>query len=109
MNPRPFIAASLLAVTTVMAGTAFAQAQTPRVDQREANQSARIAQGAASGALTGREQRRLAHEQRAIQTAEQNAKADGVVTARERRKLHRAQEAASRDIYRQKHDGQSKP
>ncbi len=106
MKLSTLISASLLALA---AGTALAQPNTPRVDQREANQSARIAQGAASGALTGHERRRLAREQRAIQNAEQKAKADGVVTPRERRALHRAQDAASRDIYRQKHDGQVKP
>ena len=108
MNLRPLPAITLL-VTTLLSAQATFAAETPRADQREANQAARIAQGAASGSLTGREQRRLNREQKAINKAEQNAKADGVVTPQARRKLHRAQNAASRDIYRQKHDAQVKP
>ena len=57
-------------------------ANTPRVDQRQANQEQRIDQGIASGALTKRETRRLEKEQTVINKAEDKAKADGTVTAR---------------------------
>ncbi|MCZ2292750.1 MAG: hypothetical protein LC125_12470 [Burkholderiales bacterium] len=99
----------------LLAGTAQAQtppapaASMPRVDARQARQEARIGQGAASGALTPHEQRRLQREQRAITKAETKAEADGTVTAQERRKLHRMQDAASRDIHHQKHDRQHMP
>lgn len=95
-----------------VAASAFAQtpaagaASTPRVDQRQERQEARINQGAASGALTAREQRRLHGEQKAINRAETNAKADGTVTAKERARLHHMENKASRDIRRQKHDAQ---
>jgi hypothetical protein len=79
---------------------------TPRVDARQQHQQARINQGVASGALTGREAHRLQREQRAIRHAETHAKADGVVTAGERARLHRMQNQASRDIHHQKHDRQ---
>ena len=82
---------------------------TPRVDQREANQQARIAQGAASGQLTPKETNRLEKEQAVVNKAEANAKADGTVTKHERRRLHRLQEGASRDIHHQKHDVQAVP
>lgn len=80
---------------------------TPRADQREAKQQARIAQGAASGTLTARETRRLEREQNRINQAEANAKSDGTVTKHERRRLHRMQDAASKDIHHAKHNDKS--
>ncbi len=88
---------------------AFAQATapvTPRVDQREANQQARIEKGVASGQLNRREARRLEREQAHIRAAEAHAKADGVVTPRERRHLQRLQKQASANIHAEKHDAQ---
>ena len=103
---------SLIATTLAFASiSAFAQAAaapaTPRVDQREANQQARIANGAASGQLTGKEAVRLEREQAAANKAEAKAKADGTVTRHERKRLHRMQNAASNDIHAQKHDAQT--
>ena len=74
--------------------------------EKAVSAAARIEQGAASGALTHREQRRLHREQHAIQHAENKAKADGVVTTGERAKLHHMQNQAHRDIRHQKHDRQ---
>ena len=91
---------------------AFAQAAapvTPRVDQREANQQARIQQGVASGLLTPRETAKLEKQQRHIARAEAHAKADGVVTPAERRHIRRMQDRASKNIYAQKHDAQVAP
>ena len=82
---------------------------TPRVDQREANQQARIAQGAASGQLTPRETNRLEKEQALVNRAEANAKADGTVTRHERQRLQRLQDGTSKGIQRQKHDAQAVP
>ena len=99
----------LIAGTTLALASAGAFAQgtaMPRVEQREANQQARIQQGVASGQLTPHETKRLEKEQAHIAKAESKAEADGVVTKPERRKLHRMQDHASRDIYRQKHDAQ---
>lgn len=108
MNSKTLLLAA--AVCCTLAGPALAaDASTPRLDQRQTNQSARIAQGAASGALTPREQHRLQHEQTAIARSENRAKADGVVTRRERAHLQHMQNHASRDIARQKHDRQHAP
>ena len=108
-----FAAAALsAAVFVVQAQPAAAPAgvaATPKVDARQARQQARIADGAASGALTPHERRRLHQEQRAIRHAEALAKADGVVTPREKRHLAKMQDKASHDIHRQKHDGQTVP
>jgi hypothetical protein len=101
-----FLAGIALSVASI---AAFAQPATPRVEQREANQQARIEQGVASGQLTGKEAHRLEKQQARVESAEMHAKADGVVTAKERRHLHRMQNRASRDIARQKHDAQVAP
>jgi hypothetical protein len=82
-------------------------ANTPRIDQRQANQEQRIDKGLATGALTPREARRLERQQAHVGKAEDQAKADGSVTVKERKRLTRMQNHASRDIYRQKHDKQT--
>jgi hypothetical protein len=87
---------------------AFAQA-TPRVDQREANQQARIDAGVASGQLNARETNRLDKQQARVAAVEAKDKADGTVTAKERRQLHRMQNRASKNIHAQKHDAQGAP
>ena len=115
---------SLIALTLAAAGLAV-QAQQPaptaavptmpqvehrearqQAEHREARQQARIDQGAQSGSLTPREQRRLQREQRGIAKAETKAEADGKVTVAERQKLNHMQNHASRNIRRQKHDAQ---
>jgi hypothetical protein len=88
---------------------ALAAPSTPRVDQREANQQARIDAGVASGQLNARETNRLDKQQARVAAAETAAKADGTVTPRERRALHRMQNRASKNIYSQKHDAQVAP
>ena len=106
----PKLKASLIASTLAFASIgAFAQAAaaTPRVDQRQANQQARIANGAASGQLTSRETLRLEKQQAMVNKAEDHAKADGTVTRHERKRLHRMQNTASKRIHRQKHDAQT--
>jgi uncharacterized membrane protein YebE (DUF533 family) len=87
------------------AGMAYGQAETPGIDQRQANQEQRIDQGISSGQLTQREAGRLEQQQH-IDTMENKAKADGVVTKKERTRIHAAQDKASKKIYRQKHDRQ---
>lgn len=111
MNTLP---KTLIAALALVAASAFAQTpaaapgtNTPRVDQREANQQARIAQGAASGSLTPSETQKLEREQARIDKTEARAKADGKVTAKERRHLHAMQDKASRDIYRKKHNARA--
>lgn len=97
-----------LAMMSLFAGSAALaeNAETPGIDQRQANQERRIDQGIASGELTEREANRLNRQQDRIDKMENNAKADGVVTKKERAKIHAAQDRASRNIARQKHDRQ---
>ncbi len=101
----------LLAVsgmTMLMSGMAFAQAETPVIDQRQMNQEQRIDQGIASGQLNQREANRLDRQQDRIDRMENRAKADGVVTDKERARLGAAQNRASRHIAREKHDRQGR-
>jgi hypothetical protein len=110
LNLKTSLVASALALASI---GAFAQAAsapaTPRVDQREATQQQRIAQGAASGQLTAKETNRLEKEQAKVNNAEAKAKADGTVTKHERKRLHHMQDAASKDVHAQKHDAQVVP
>ena len=88
------------------AGMAYAQVETPGIDQRQANQEQRIDQGIASGQLTQHETNKLEKQQHHIDNMENKAKSDGVVTKKERARMHAAQDKASRNIFRQKHDRQ---
>lgn len=97
---------TIAVLSLVLPTLAFAQANTPRVDQRQANQEQRIDQGVASGSLTQREANRLENGQQHVNNMENRAKADGVVTRGERARLHQAQDRQSDRIYRQKHDRQ---
>lgn len=90
----------------LLTAAAFAQTATPVFDQRQANQGARIQQGAASGQLTQQEAARLEAGQDRLQRIEDRVKSDGVVTKQERARLQQAENVQSRHIYRQKHDRQ---
>lgn len=100
-------------ITAILSCIAFglmitAKAQTPGVDQRQANQRERIHQGVTSGELTQKETANAAHHQGHIRRAERRTKADGIVTRRERAHLHHMQNRASRDLRRNKHDAQAR-
>ena len=96
------------AMTLLMTGMAYAEAETPVIDQRQANQERRIDQGIASGQLNEREANRLNKQQGHINKMEDRAKSDGVMTKKERARIGAAQNRASRHIVREKHDRQGK-
>lgn len=100
------IVKALAALAIVLPTLAFAQANTPGIDQRQANQERRIDQGVASGSLTPREANRLERGQQRVDNMENRAKADGVVTRQERARINHAQNVQSERIYEQKHDRQ---
>lgn len=89
-----------------MGGTAHSQAETPGIDQRQANQEKRVDRGIASGQLNEREAARLNKQQDHIDNMENKAKADGVVSKKERQRIYNAQDRASGNIYREKRDRQ---
>lgn len=101
---RTLIAAAGVAV----AFSASAQTATPNIDQRQANQQARIEQGKATGTLSKREAARMEAGQAKVQGMKQAAAADGKVTRAERKAIQKEQNKQSRRIYRQKHDGNKK-
>ncbi|WP_434515402.1 hypothetical protein AB6Q56_01315 [Dechloromonas sp. ARDL1] len=97
---------ALAAIVVVLPTLAFAQANTPGIDQRQVNQERRIDQGIASGSLTPREANRLERGQQHVDNMENRAKADGTVTRQERNRIQHAQNVQGDRIYRQKHDRQ---
>ena len=70
----------ILGAFILTAGLLNAQTQTKKVNQRQKNQTTRIAKGAKSGELTKKETKQLARQQRDIRKTKRNAKSDGVVT-----------------------------
>lgn len=76
----------------------------PGVNRRQANQTARIAQGVKSGDLTRNEAQELPTERRDIRELEQGYKSDGTLTKDERVDLHQQLNQQSREIYEEKHD-----
>ena len=79
---------TLASAALLVCGFAYAQTQMPHVDQRQAQQQARIQQGVASGELTHKEAAHLEKQQAHIAKAETRAESDGKVTRQER---HRPQ------------------
>jgi hypothetical protein len=77
------------------------------INEREANQRARIRDGVQDGELTRREARRLSAQQARIRVNEAYARrSGGEFTPRERARIQRQLNQSNRRIYRQKHDGQ---
>jgi hypothetical protein len=80
----------------------------PRINARQHAQRERIQQGVRSGELTRRETGRAVENQRDIRRLESAYKSDGELTRTERRDLTREQNQAGRQLYRDKHDAQSR-
>ena len=78
------------------------------INGRQHREQQRIRQGIHSGELTRPEARRLEYQQARIRVDERYARRDGYISPRERARLDRELDRASRDIYRQKHDGQDR-
>ena len=78
------------------------------INQRERHQQRRIADGVRDGELTRKEVRKLEKQQAKIHRDEAKAKADGEFTPNERGKIQREQDKASQQIYKEKHDNQTR-
>lgn len=100
------LASAMFAQTGTPAATPGVK--TPGINERQKDQQERIGQGVKSGELTAKEAARLERQQRRIQHEKREAKEDGTVTKAERAELRARQNAASRNIARQKHDGQGR-
>lgn len=108
MKAPIFLAAVLMVATSAVANahdyrTDYRQAQ---IDARRAEEAARIRAGRHNGELTLSETWRLQAQQRHISEMERNALRDGRISRHEQYEINRALDRASRDIYREKHDGQ---
>jgi hypothetical protein len=81
-----------------------------RPDRRQTRQQARIADGVRSGELTARETARLERREANIRRdiRKSRAKNGGTLNAQDRARIEAKQDSVSRQIYRQKHDGQSR-
>ncbi len=100
--------ASILAAGLLTAGLGVAQ-QKGRVNQRQENQKDRIKEGVKEGSLTPAEAARLRERERVIAAKEARDRADGKgFTAKEKAAAERRQDKASKAIYEQKHDAQTK-
>lgn len=75
------------------------------VNARQRFQQQRIQQGVRQGDLTRGEARHLQREKRDIRREERAFRSDGRFTATERREVHRDLDRLSRDIRRERHDG----
>ena len=78
--PNITIAALLVGMSAFAVPSMSAAQDTPAIDQRQARQSQRIANGQASGKLSNREAARLQAGQAKVANMEANAKADGKVS-----------------------------
>jgi hypothetical protein len=99
------ICAAILTSSYAIAQTAVKDpTATPRIDQRQVKQQARIDKGVASGKIAPAEQATLQAQQNQIVANKAAAKADGVVTRQERKALRKQQNQASRAIAHKKHN-----
>lgn len=104
MKTKSLLATILLSAFAV---SAFAQTNTPRIDQRQENQQKRIDNGVKSGALTAKETNNLDKREAKLEADKEAAKADGKVTAKERKKLKREENRDSKAIYKKKHNART--
>ncbi len=103
---------TLLAIAVLSTAAYTSNAQTATSARRAStikNDRQRIKQGVKSGELTKPEAARLAAQTAKLKNEKEAYKADGVVTREERKDLRKDQAKVSRRIYRQKHDGQTRP
>lgn len=100
----------LLAVSALalMAGVAFAENETPVIDQRQTNNEQRVDQAIAGEQLSEREADRPSKRQGQVNAMESKAKSDAVMTDKERARIVAAQDRAARHIAREKHDRKGK-
>lgn len=95
------------ALLTLMLAEPFL-AQAGVVGERQKNQQERIDEGVKSGELNKRETIRLEKEQARIRRKKRRLKSDGTLSAKDKAKLTHDQNKASRHIYKEKHDEQTR-
>jgi hypothetical protein len=95
------LTAGLLLSTTAMAADG-------KIQTRKERQQQRIGEGVENGSLTPKETAHLEHKEAGLnKQIRQDRKANGgKLTAQEKKQVNREQNHLSRNIYKQKHDGQ---
>ena len=98
------VSASLLSAAPAVAGPGH-------IAKRKENQQQRIAQGVGSGQLTAGETARLERKEAGLNREIRGMRQvnGGTLTPQERALVNHQQNHLSRDIYRQKHDSQTRP
>lgn len=98
---------SLLAAMLAAASVPVFAADAPQrgVNQRQQYQQQRIQQGARQGDLTRGETRQLQGQARDVRREEHAFRSDGHFTPAERQQVNRDLNQTSRNIYRERHDG----
>jgi hypothetical protein len=99
---------SLLALTLFLLGSFGTDAHAGKAEQRAARQRERIQQGVKSGQLNDKEEKRLNAQQDRIVQVEARAAADGNISNKEKQHIHKLRNKASKHIYREKHDAQTR-
>ncbi len=104
---RPAVPAAATVASFHASPTNAAAAARPTVNGREANQDQRIANGLRSGQITsGEAARATANQSRIDQQVRNDRTANGgALTQAERQQVNREQNGASRQIYREDHNG----
>ncbi len=95
------LTAGLLLSTSAMAADG-------KIQTRKERQQQRIGEGVENGSLTAKETAHLEHKEAGLnKQIRQDRKANGgKLTAQEKKQVNREQNRLSRNIYKQKHDGQ---
>ena len=94
-----------IAAVVIAASLVAGSASAATIHQRRVNQQERIANGIETGQLSAREASRLEHQEARLGTELKYFRADGNLSPRERAIVTSQQNRLSREIYRQKHDG----
>ncbi len=98
-----------LASVAALATLATAMPAEARINQRQDRQQTRIGKGIINNSLTARETVRLGKQQVRVDRYEARSRADGGgLNFNERARIETMQDRASRNIYRQKHDAQTR-
>ena len=100
------IALVAFALASAFATAAEAAPPYSNINARQYDQQRRIEQGVRSGELTHREAAYLQRREAEVRRYERFARADGYLSPYERAQLNRMLDANSREIARQKRDGQ---
>ena len=104
MNLKTIAAAMILGMASYAA-----TAQTAKPASTLPADNVRIRQGVKSGELTPAERLKLKSQERNVRREKRDYKQDGTITLGESADLRKDKRHLSKNIYRQKHDAQTRP